>query len=219
MTKVCFWKRALRLVFDLLFPINCLGCGREGVWLCPDCLGKIPAYPKTLAKEISLSGIGQVLIAADYENKLIQKSVHLLKYKSVADLAKPLAKLAAPQLPPQLNTIIIPVPLHPRRQRERGFNQSALIAKEIATAKNLLWDDTVLQRTRHTTPQMKLDRAARLKNLTGAFTLTNPQKIRSKHIVLIDDVLTTGKTLVECATTLRRGKPADITALVIAHGK
>ncbi len=220
MEKDFFWKRALRLVFDLLFPISCLGCGKSDVWICRKCLQSIPGFPRSELEKIRIKGIDEIIVAAGYDNQLVQKAVHLLKYKSVADLAKPLAEVilnntAVSKL--ENDNLIIPVPLHRRRQRERGFNQSDLIAKALADRLDWEMRDDVLIRKKHTTPQMKLDREDRLQNLKDAFELRKP--LPNKNIVLVDDVLTTGSTLRECARVLKKYGAKIITAVCVAHGQ
>lgn len=220
MKKVFLLKRALRLVFDLVFPISCLGCGKEGVWICSDCQAAVSAFPGKDAGRIKISGIDEIIIATSYENELIQKAVHLLKYKSIASLAEPLAQIILRNTgikSMEKNSLFVSVPLHKQRRRERGFNQSELIAKHLADAEGWETGNSVLVRKRHTAPQMKLDREDRLQNLKDAFVLN--KSVVNKNIVLVDDVLTTGGTLKECAQTLRAGRPRKITAVVVAHGK
>ncbi|MFC1721475.1 ComF family protein [Patescibacteria group bacterium] len=216
MKNVVCWKRALRLVFDLLFPVSCIGCGQADTWLCQKCLTEIKSYS---GKKLSLAGIDEIDVAASYENKLVQKAIHLLKYKSVSALSDPLATLVQRSIAIDPDCLLIPVPLHPRRERQRGFNQSTLICQTITKNIKVNLRTDILIRRRYSKPQMKLDREERLQNLKGAFELSESEAVTNRNIILIDDVLTTGKTLSECAKVLRTGHPRSITALVVAHGK
>lgn len=113
--------------------------------------------------------------------------------------------------------LIIPVPLHPARERERGFNQAALLA-ELLSARMSIPARPVLERTRYTTTQTAFDRAERMENLRGAFRLRKNADVRQRRILLIDDVLTTGSTLSECARVLRRGGARSVHAATAARG-
>lgn len=113
--------------------------------------------------------------------------------------------------------IIIPVPLHRRRLRERGFNQATLIANALATHLGAPVQESVLIRTRHTHPQFELPPANRRENVRKAFYVTQPDAIRNKVVLLVDDVMTIGATLDECARTLRRAKPKAIYAVTFAR--
>lgn len=176
---------------DLLFPIQCLGCSRDGEYLCSDCLNRIP-----LNKEIFYLRNLRLLAAARYDNPLIKKIIYCYKYDFVKELAKPLGFLMAQKLDPIQEAVLVPVPLRPRRLRWRGFNQAELLAIEIGRRLNLPVADCLF-RTRYTPPQMKIQDARERKiNVQNAFRL----KYRPKgKIILIDDVATTGATLEECA--------------------
>jgi competence protein ComFC len=113
--------------------------------------------------------------------------------------------------------LIIPVPLHPARERERGFNQAALLA-ELLSAHMSIQARPVLERIRYTTTQTAFDRAERMENLRGAFRLRKNTDVRQLRILLIDDVLTTGSTLSECARVLRRGGARSVHAATAARG-
>ncbi len=215
-------QRALRLVLDLLFPISCLGCGKPSLWICEECLKKIEisvgnrhALPAGKQGCSLQKHTDRIVVATDYTNPLIRQAIHFLKYKYVRELAKPLGKLMKHTIPEISDPSIIPVPLHPKRLRDRGFNQSELLAHELG----LSVDSETLTRIRHTEPQMKLDRKNRLNNLTDAFELVSPESIKGRNIILVDDVLTTGSTIKECTKTLRKGHPKSITALILAHGE
>jgi len=103
----------------------------------------------------------------------------------------------------------VPVPLHPARERERGFNQAALIA-ELVAASATIPSRPVLERIRYTTTQTAYDRAERMENLHGAFRLRKNRDVRRLRVLLIDDVLTTGSTLSECARVLRRAGAVSV---------
>ena len=113
--------------------------------------------------------------------------------------------------------VIVPVPLHPARERERGFNQSALLA-ELLSDRIALPSKPALERIRYTTTQTAFDRAERMQNLHGAFRLRKKADVRDLRVLLIDDVLTTGSTLSECARVLRRAGASCVYAATAARG-
>jgi ComF family protein len=112
--------------------------------------------------------------------------------------------------------MIIPVPLHPTRQRERGFNQASLLA-ELLSAEVSIPSKLLLERVRYTTTQTALDRAERMENLHNAFRLRKNMDVRGLRVLLIDDVLTTGSTLNECARILKRAGAISVHAATAAR--
>jgi len=113
--------------------------------------------------------------------------------------------------------LVVPVPLHPARQRERGFNQAELLAAELRRASGLAGRN-VLQRTRYTATQTQFDRSERMENLRGAFRLRRGSNVQDLRMLLVDDVLTTGSTLSECASVLREAGARSVHAVTVARG-
>lgn len=111
--------------------------------------------------------------------------------------------------------VIVPIPLSPRRLRERGYNQ---VERILSAGKLSVPTETrVLLRTKHTKPQTELEREARLDNVRGAFTVAHPERITGKHVLLVDDVTTTGATLRSARDALLTGTPASVTCVALAH--
>jgi ComF family protein len=147
--------------------------------------------------------------------------VHDFKYGRQRHLRYPLAgwlgeTLCDPRLRDRTFDVIVPVPLHPARERERGFNQAALLAELLSDA-IAVPSRPVLERTRYTTTQTAYDRAERMENLHGAFRLRKKQDVRDLRVLLIDDVLTTGSTLSECARVLKGAGAASVHAATAAR--
>jgi ComF family protein len=144
--------------------------------------------------------------------------VHQLKYQSLHALAEPMTDLLAAYLldSPLPVDLVAPVPLHPRRRRRRGFNQSELLARGIAARIGIELDHHSLRRRRHTRPQLQADdRARREENVRGAFICGDA--VRCRRVLLVDDVLTTGATLRECAVTLKDAGAATVHALTFCR--
>ncbi len=116
-----------------------------------------------------------------------------------------------------LPDLIIPVPLHINRLRQRGFNQSLLLSRSCLRLRNARIDNSVLERTVATFPQAQLSGKERRSNLKNCFQLMEGADIRGKNILLVDDVVTTESTIVECAKTLQKGKPNRIEVFVLAR--
>ncbi len=182
-------------------PFRCARCDRPFIsplattysphHLCQSCHTRPPSYTKAWT-------------LYPYRPPL-QDAICLFKYGGKVALASPLARLMTDRLPP-LGTIdlIIPVPLHVERLREREFNQSLLLADQIGRHLNIPVSSTALIRTAPAPPQTTLSRKERLNNLRGAFSIPHPESITGRHILLIDDVFTTGTTVNVCAKTLRK---------------
>ncbi len=133
-------------------------------------------------------------------------------------MASSLARLMIDRLPPLDSLdLIIPVPLHAQRLREREFNQSLLLADRVARHLDIPVSATNLIRIAPALAQTTLSRKGRLKNLRGAFALHHPESITGKRILLIDDVFTTGTTVNECAKTLRKGGSGDVFVLTLGR--
>ena len=236
---------------DTLFPIRCLSCQKEGSFICGDCLQKIrllsfqicPRCEKLITEQGRLCSFCQkqsplldnLVVATRYKEGNISKLVHLYKYNFVEDLRVPLGVLLAKailknDLP--LPDIIVPVPLHKRRLRWRGFNQSELLAYYVSD--NLAPGFTIpvlndlIARQKYTPPQMKIGKySERRKNMQDAFQI-HPVKsatggagqfnrVKGKRILIIDDICTTGATLFECAKVLKANGAKKVMAAVIAR--
>jgi ComF family protein len=148
----------------------------------------------------------------------LQHAIRLFKYQGKVSLAAPLAALMIARLPP-LDSIdvIIPVPLHIQKLREREFNQSLLLADHIGRHLDIPVIYTNLVRTAPTPAQTTLSRKSRQKNLRRAFAVRRPDAIVNKRVLLIDDVFTTGTTVNECAKALRKAGSADVFALTLGR--
>lgn len=231
-----------RLLIDTLFPMLCLGCGSEGSYLCERCLARVPemenqacpichkpyqAAGVTCRKCSPHTALSGLLVAAPYRARLVERVIHTFKYRFIESLAAPLAIIvgqAIARAPLPLPDFLIPVPLHPRRLRFRGFNQAELLAKAIASdlapGLGITVTTGVLERCRFTKPQMQTRSAEeRRMNLTNAFQIqaANRTLLAGKSIWLIDDVATTGTTLEECAKTLKAAGAKSVWGIVIAR--
>jgi len=148
----------------------------------------------------------------------LQKAIQLFKYQGKVRLASALGDLmtAAMGSLPEAD-VLMPVPLHPSRLREREFNQSLLLADAVNRRLRLPLSYTNLVRLRETPPQTNLSRAARRKNLRQAFTVLRPGEVAERRILLVDDVFTTGTTVNECAKALRKAGAADVYVWTLAR--
>jgi len=207
---------------DILFPKRCIGCKKIGTFLCKQCIEKIPAAQPPNEPYISA--------VFDYRNPVMKRAMWRFKYENVRALAKPFGKRLYDEIIGDLGEsldysksetfFVIPVPLHPGRHRERGYNQSELIARTLTqfdTNSIFVLSTTSLTRIRATKPQAKSDRrATRLTNLRGVFKAKR-EVVLGKNIVLLDDVTTTGATLSEARNTLLRAGARSVRAYAVAH--
>lgn len=210
---------------------ECIGCKRN------------TPFGQTCFLCAKTNSVDQLLIVADYKDPLVEKSLKFLKYRFISDLERPLSVLMKKYLKwltldKKFNVfeagnpgsqraeqssydgpLLIPVPLHPRRLNWRGFNQSELLAKDIADTFQMEMALDVIERTGNAVPQADIkEREERLKNLNGIFGVKNGIRIAGREILLIDDVCTTGATLNECAKVLKASGASKVVALVVARG-
>ncbi len=175
--------------------------------LCNSCATKPPRF-------------GKLRTIAVYENT-IQQAIHQFKFNKRDSLSHTLKQLILDNIPCDLNLTdydyVLPVPIHKKRLRERGFNQSTLLAKGIAKVVGLRVLEDVLIREKNTSPQSSLDREARQTNIKGAFKIQNADIIRDKHILVFDDVFTTGATVREVVNVLWDADPIEIDVLTLAR--
>ncbi|MBW1707891.1 MAG: ComF family protein [Deltaproteobacteria bacterium] len=174
---------------------------------CEDCLRKRPWYDSAVAPFL-------------YQGPVLE-AVHRLKYRLdgfVADSLGPmLSRFTRQWIRGHGGLLIMPVPLHPKRVRERGFNQSLLLARHVAGELRAELDFLSLRRVKYTLPQTRLSKEERKKNVRGAFQLKNPRAVRGKTVLLIDDVITTGNTLNQCARVLKRGGAEKVSCVALAR--
>ena len=153
---------------------------------------------------------------------LVKDLIHRFKYQGQLWLEPFLADLLLRELKPWLREsewdCLVPVPLHPRREREREFNQSLRLATAVSTATGLPCHSRVLRRTRLTQTQTALTREERARNMRKAFALQGRFPLKGKRVILIDDVLTTGATTSECARVLQAAGAADVCVWTVARG-
>lgn len=211
---------AIVALLDLLMPPACAGCGRSGSLLCDRCVGAFsPPFrveDRFVAPDAGVA-LGDALVLAlaafAYAGPM-RRALAALKYSGASRLAPMLARAATPSLRTLLAisgpAALVPVPVHAERRRERGYNQAELIARALGPS------HLILERVRPTTKQHRLDRAARLANLRGAFRVASGVSVPSV-VVLVDDIITTTATLEACASVLRAAGVEAVYGFAVAR--
>jgi ComF family protein len=231
-------------IADLIFPPRCITCDatldEQGLlpfclhcWaaitfirspLCPRCGVPFPSTEEEdhLCGECLMTVRPYALARSvgRYEATLL-RAIHLFKYRGRIEIGRTLGRIMADFAAGMWNmdvfSLVVPVPLHRKRLRERGFNQAVILAREIATRFTLPLDFMTLRRESFTQPQVDLGREDRKKNVSGAFGVRTPEKISGRKILLVDDVYTTGSTLTECAAVLMQARAEAVAVLTLAR--
>jgi len=214
-------NRLINGIKDLLFPKFCANCQKEGSWLCDKCLPEI----NSLITEKAVANLDGITALFDYGENIPSILIKLFKYNYLSEIGDIFEKIINnTNCHPELVSgsvawpgfVIIPVPLHLRRERERGFNQAEIIAK-IFSKKFGLPMNKDLQRGIYTTQQAKLSREQRLINLRDAFFWIDGAKKAPEKVLLVDDVFTTGATMQECAKVLKSNGAKVVFGFVLAR--
>lgn len=207
------WERLERIA-----PPYCARCGRpfyalsphaawEGSAQCEGCWREPP--PFAYARAVTLYG------------DTVREAIHALKFGRKTALARPLGDLLAKNgrslLPAVSVDGLVPVPLHPTREAERGFNQSLLLVRRVARQWRLPVFPAALRRVVATRPQTEFSTRDRRANVRGAFSLSHPAQVEGRHLLVIDDVFTTGATVVECCRVLLEGGASTVGVLTVAR--
>lgn len=222
---------------EYLFPIFCLGCQKEGVWVCESCflsVGTAGVYAcpfchlwnsrgeccKGCRGQSALTSLASVTPYT--EGTIAAQMIRVLKYDYAEDILPLFARMFSlffehrPGLFQDID-MIVPVPLHPRRLAERGFNQAERFADMIAR----ILDVPVvraLQRARATHAQARLTKEQRANNVRDAFCLVEGVSVQAKRVLLVDDVFTTGSTMQACAEELKKASVTGVSGCTFARG-
>lgn len=222
-------------ILDFIYPPHCVVCEAPGAYFCDACqsasvlitppLCSRCGYPLPDASQTCLecqqhplTSLDSIRSAAFFEFGSIRDVIHKFKYNDLYVLGKSLASMLATcyTINQMKADIIVPVPLHKSRLRERGYNQSAILAKALARLLHLPVEDKTLIRFRKTQSQMTLNAKDRQNNVTNAFSCRN-DLLTTKSVLLIDDVCTTGATLDACATALKASGAKAVHGLTVAR--
>jgi competence protein ComFC len=233
----------LDTLLELFYPSNCVGCGYpqdRGTLLCEQCKATSPRIRTPFCRCCSRPFEGLIAgdfccpncedstpafdcVVSNYQAKgVLRDLIHRFKYGRQFYLRRVLAgylleAMQDARIQADPADCLVPVPLHPARMRERGFNQSEALA-EILSKRTRLPIVRCIERRRYTNTQTRFDRVERMQNLRNAFAMRKNSDVRGKHLVLLDDVLTTGSTLHECALVLRAAGAESVRAITVARG-
>jgi competence protein ComFC len=235
-------RHATEAALSLFYPPHCANCGEDtpkDVFVCPKCAEQAKRIEPPCCRQCSQPFEGAITgeftcgdchgrgfhfdcaVASFRAKGIVREFIHRFKYQRERFLRHPLAEWAAlglsdPRITSQPFDAFVPVPLHPTKLREREFNQAESIA-QILSARARKPVVIALERVRYTTSQTRFQRSDRMENLHGAFRVRQPDGLLNRHLILVDDVFTTGSTVEECARVLRQASAASVRALTVAR--
>jgi ComF family protein len=217
----------LQGAFELVFPDNCLLCrqylnSRHQRQICTKCLGSLVFNPTPFSRQTTpgIMAYDQAWSVCLY-NEPAQKLLHAFKYNSKTSLSKTFVPLMIEfidrhHIPLQKFDLITPIPLHPVKLRERGYNQSALLSLSLSRHYGTLHSENLLIRQKITTTQTELGAKQRWTNMEGAFRIKNPTDAEGKSVVLVDDLFTTGATVHNAAQALKSAGASKVGVLTFS---
>ena len=220
-------------LLDFLFPKRCVSCGMFGAYICKDCFAKIEFIQKPVCPVCQRQAVGgkthpgcqgrlrlDGLVVATRYSGSVKKAIAKVKYKWAYDIAKILIDLIVVNLwkfDLASDLILVPVPLHVRRKKWRGFNQAEILAKSLSLKFNQPYGE-YLARIIETASQVGLKKDERKKNVKGAFRLRTGADVSGKNILLVDDVYTSGATMQEACRVLKKAGAKTVWAMAVALG-
>jgi len=221
---------------DIIFPKNCLGCKKEGKYVCSDCLEKVDTPPSIcpsclrpaidgMSHRECLSSRSAFNLTSLWEyGGVVRGALLALKYKFAYQIAQEISEAIVKKLPLfpigyLKNPVFIPIPAHPMRKNWRGFNQTEVVGKNIAKHFNWDYSDNYLQRLKISSPQTGLKEKERKRNIKGVFSINGKNLNVGNYdsIILFDDVWTTGSTLKEATRVLKAANGPDVWILTISR--
>lgn len=228
------FNKAVKLLADIIFPIECVGCGKANEFLCSSCASKIKTIPvqtchycrkpqafgKTCDQCANKNRLDGLFILGPYDQPILKEAIHAWKHEGVREIGNILGLRLADRLAHSFfreNSIITHIPLRKPRQFDRGFNQSEQLAHILAVEYKIP-TKSLLIKIKDTEPQSSLNREKRLLNIRGVFTLAKDAKLNNENIILIDDITTTGATLEEARLTLKKAGAKSVWGITLAHG-
>ena len=200
-------------VLSKLAPHDCLGCGREGRLLCPRCLVALPAAPTLTALSPGLDSVSAAVIYGGLAKQLVWK----LKSSGAQEAALVMSERMTPLLADYKNAVLVSVPTATSRVRQRGYDQSYLLARALARKAGLPWMKCLVRMGQ--AHQVGANREIRRRQLKDAFRVVQQRFVSGAHIILIDDVVTTGSTLEAAARLLKHNGAARVDAITFAYAK
>lgn len=215
-------------LLNLFFPSFCLGCQKEGTYLCQDCKAtlEISEHSHYICNKNSQNLFGLYFALPYKERALTRKLIHQFKYQPyIKDLAKTLAGLLIEHLVRSgentdeiwQNSVLIPIPLDKNKLKSRGYNQAEELAKELSKILKVPVISDILVKIKSTRAQVELSAEKRQENIKNAFGVKDPAEIKNKKIFLVDDVYTTGSTMEECAKMLKEAGAKSVWGITIAR--
>jgi competence protein ComFC len=218
---------------DFFFPRRCVGCGKNGGFLCDSCSQRLPRLLRPFCQKCGKPGASGGLCPACWGQEtaidgirsvfrfegVVRQAIHELKYRNLKAISGCLAELMASYLQdnPIHGEVLVPIPLHLKRLRERGYNQSSLLAKEIGKLIALPLIDGGLHRLKDSLPQARTTTVEeRRRNVANAFACRD-EKLSGRGVILIDDVCTSGATLEACAKALKGAGAVSVWGLTLAR--
>lgn len=216
-------KQALIFFEDLIFPPCCLICGKiSKKYLCKNCKNmlKKKAIFKIETTKKEEYNFEKYCYIFEYKNE-IRNLILNYKFHDKSYLYKVFSEIILKNKKIygflKKYDIIIPIPIHKKRKKQRGYDQSELIAKEIVkNIENIKYENNIIEKTKNTLPQSSLNKNQRQKNVQGVYRVTNEEKIKNKKIILFDDIFTTGNTVNECAKILKEKGAKEVLVLTLA---
>ena len=224
-------KEIFTKIFDFLLPRICPSCNQKlnssEEIICNSCFDKLKLTPESLIQEEYHNKFAVKKYLTDFhpvfifeKDREIQHIIHALKYNRHFHAGIYLGKIIGNQIKAKLDVwkidLVVPVPLHPVKKAERGYNQSEFIVKGISIQTGLSWSKKIIRRKRYTETQTHLTAEERQSNVKDAFEVKNRKLVEGKNILLVDDVITTGSTISECAHQLISAGAKNIYAASIA---
>jgi ComF family protein len=216
----------------LLYPHNCAGCGSDLVEndqpICIHCYSNLPetnyaALPGNPIEKIFYGRLNVEEATAGYyfsKSSVLQRLIHQLKYNGNVEVGRQLGQWLGLQLQKsnRFNPVdaLIPLPLYPSKEKKRGYNQATILCEGISDVMNIPILNNIVLRKRYTDTQTKKGRTERLKNVDGSFELSDPAILQNKHVLLVDDVITTGATLEACGLVIKETTNVKLSVATLA---